>query len=178
VTADEAHAFFAADPAMENLSAKAVVERFGSERLLARYRARRPGATAMDLLADLKTDETYLLPAMRLVEAIVARGGNAYAYLFDWTPPTSRFRSCHTIELPFVFGTRRAYLDAPMIAGGDVAQMADLSTAMRRAWIAFVRDGTPGHDALPPWPRYDAIRRPAMRFGARIGIVNDPAGLG
>jgi len=49
---------------------------------------------------------------------IVARGGHAHAYLFDWSPPTSRFRSCHTIELPFVFATRETYHDAPVLAGG------------------------------------------------------------
>jgi para-nitrobenzyl esterase len=177
-TADEMHAFYAADPTMENPPGDAVVARFGGEAILARYRARRPGATAMDLLADLGTDETYLQPTMRLAEAVTARGGNAYAYYFDWASPTSRFRSCHTIELPFVFGTLDIYREAPMLAGGDQKQMADLSTAMRRAWIAFVRDGTPEHDALPSWPRYDAATRPAMRFGTRIGIVGDPAGLG
>jgi para-nitrobenzyl esterase len=177
-TADEVHAFYAADPAMENAPADAVATRFGGDARLARYRARRPGGSAMDLLADLGTDETFLLPAMRLAEAIARRGGTAYAYLFDWAPSGSRFRSCHCIDLPFVFGTFDAWRDAPMLAGGDAAQMADLSTAMRRAWIAFARTGDPAHDALPAWPRYDLGRRPTMRLGGRIGVVGDPACIG
>ena len=64
-----------------------------------------------------------------------------------------------------------------MLAGGDARQMAELSMAMRHAWIAFVRGGVSAHGALPDWPRHDAIRRPTMRFGARIGVVGDPAGL-
>ena len=45
-TADEMHAFFAADPAMvESAAPNAVTARFGGEAMLARYRARRPGAT-------------------------------------------------------------------------------------------------------------------------------------
>ena len=115
---------------------------------------------------------------MRFADAINARGGNAYVYLFDWAPPASRFRSCHNIELPFVFGTLDAWHDSPMLAGGDAVQMADLSAAMRRSWIAFVRDGAPDHEALPPWPRYGPARRAVMRFGARIGVVGDPAGIG
>ncbi len=174
-TADEVHAFYAVDPAMENPSADALIARFGGEAALARYRARRPGASAMDLLADLGTDETFLLPAMRLAEAVAARGGNAYAYLFDWAPPGMRFKSCHCIDLPFVFGNPDAWNDAAMLAGGDAAQMADLSAAMRRAWIAFVRNGDPAHEALPAWPRHDTVRRRTMRFGARIGVVGDPA---
>jgi para-nitrobenzyl esterase len=177
-TADEVHAFYAADPGMENPSPDALVARFGGEAVLARYRARRPGASAMDLLADLGTDETFLLPAMHLAEAVAARGGNAFAYLFDWAPHASRFKSCHCIELPFVFGNFEAWHDAAMLAGGDAAQMADLSTAMRRAWIAFVRTGDPAHDTLPAWPRHDADRRPTLRFGARIGVMGDPACIG
>jgi para-nitrobenzyl esterase len=61
-TADEAHAFFGANPAMENPPVEAVVDRFGDEERLASYRARRSGATTMDLLADLETDETFLRP--------------------------------------------------------------------------------------------------------------------
>jgi para-nitrobenzyl esterase len=177
-TADEVHAFFAADPAMDHPAEDAVAARFGSAAAQARYRARRPGANAIDLLADLSTDETFLIPAMRLAEAVSRRGGTAYAYLFDWAAPGSRFRSCHCIDLPFVFGTFDAWHDAPMLAGGDAAQMADLSTAMRRAWIAFARTGDPAHDALPAWPRHDADRRQTMRFGARIGVAGDPAELG
>ncbi len=177
-TADEVHAFYAADPGMTNPPAAAMVERFGDAAALARYRARRPGASAMDLLADLGTDETFLLPAMRLAEAVASRDGNAYAYLFDWAPHASRFRSCHCIDLPFVFGTFDAWHDAAMLAGGDAAQMADLSAAMRRAWIAFVRSGDPAHEALPAWPRHDINRRPVMRIGARIGVVGDPACIG
>jgi para-nitrobenzyl esterase len=178
MTADDALAFFAVDPALKDPSAEAMTARFGGEAALAHYRARYPRSPPLNLLAALETDETFLTPAMRLAEAISGRGGNAYAYIFDWAPPASRFRSCHGIDLPFVFGTFDAYRDAPMLAGGDAAQMADLSTVMRRAWIAFVRDGAPAHAALPPWPRYDSARRPAMRLGPSIGIVNDPAGLG
>jgi para-nitrobenzyl esterase len=170
-TADEVHAFFAADPAMQNPPADALAT-------LSQYRARRPGASGLDLLADRATEETFVLPAMRLAEAVARRGGNAYAYLLDWAPAGSRFRSCHCIDLPFVFGTFEAWRDAPMLAGGDPAQMADLSAAMRRAWIAFARTGEPGHDAMPDWPRHGAQRRPTMRFGVRIGVVGDPAGLG
>jgi para-nitrobenzyl esterase len=177
-TADEVHAFYAADPAMADPPHDAVVARFGGADALARYRARRPAATTMDLLADLGTDETFLLPAMRLADAIAQRGGRAYAYLFDWAPPHSRFKACHCIDLPFVFGNFEAWPNAEMLAGGDPAQMSELSAAMHRAWTEFVRGGDPGHQGLPAWPLYDRKTRPTMRFAARVGVVGDPAGLG
>ena len=72
-----------------------------------------------------------------------------------------------------MFGAFDPWNGSPMLAGGDPTQMADLSIAVRRAWIAFARDGAPGHKALPPWPWHDLATRTAMRFGARIGVVND-----
>lgn len=168
-TADEVHAFFAADPALQDPPHDAVVRRFGGEEVVARYRARRPGASAMDLLADLVTDETFLRPAMDLATTVAERRGTAYAYVFDWGAPASRFRACHCIELPFVFGTFGAWAGAPMLAGGDRAQMADLSASMRRSWIAFARSGQPS----PSWPQHDVDRRAVMRFGTRICAVGD-----
>jgi para-nitrobenzyl esterase len=168
-TADEVHAFFAADAALQDPPHEAVVRRFGGEAGLERYRARRPGASAMDLLADLVTDETFLRPAMDLAGTIAERGHTAYAYVFDWRAPASRFRASHCIELPFVFGTFDAWAGAPMLAGGDAAQMADLSAIMRRAWIDFVRSGEPSST----WPQHDVDRRAVMRFGTRIGAMGD-----
>jgi para-nitrobenzyl esterase len=170
-TADEVHAFFAADPAMSDPPQDAVARRFGNEATLAGYRARRPGASAMDLLADLATDETFIRPAMLMAETVARRGGTAFAYVFDWAAPGSRFHACHCIDLPFVFGTFDAWADAPMLTGGDGLQMAELSAALRRAWIAFARNGDPG----AAWPRHDIDRRPVMRFGKRIGLVGDIA---
>lgn len=163
-TRDEVHAFYAANPDMRDPPHDKVIERFGSEAALARYRARRPGATTMDLLADLGTDETFLLPAMRLADALATRGVSCFAYLFDWAPPGSRFHACHCIDLPFVFGNFSQWPGAEMLAGGDAAQMADLSRAMRAAWIAFARAGSPG------WPHYDTTSRATMCFGTRIDV--------
>jgi len=177
-TADEGHAWFAANPAMQKPPCDAVLARFGGAEALMRYRVRRPGGGAMDLLADLATDETFVAPAMRLASAIAQRGGTAYRYAFDWAPPGSRFRACHCIDLPFVFGTFDAWSNAAMLAGGDVGQMAALSAAMQRAWIAFVRDGDPSHDGLPAWPRHDVVRRQTMHVGERIGMVGDLDGIG
>ncbi len=177
-TRDEVHAFYAANPEMRDPPHDKLVERFGGETALARYRARRPGASTMDLLADLGTDETVLLPAMRLAETLSERNVPTFAYQFDWAPPGSRFRACHCIDLPFVFGNFAQWPDAEMLAGGNPAQMADLSRAVRAAWIAFAHTGSPRDDALPDWPQYDAASRATMCFGARIGVAGDPAGIG
>ena len=177
-TREEVHAFFAANAEMANPPAEAVAERFaalaGDANAIEAYRHRRPGASVMDLLSDLGTNDTFGWPSMRLAQAISARGGHVHAYQFDWAPPQSRFKACHCIELPFVFGTFDAWPGAEMLRGGDPAMMAALSATMRATWGGFVRDGS---HALA-WPPYEAQRRMTMVFGEICAPVGDPMGLG
>ncbi len=174
-TREEVHAFFASNPAMASPDPAAVADRFaalGGDQDA--YRRRRPGGSATDLLADLTSDHTFLWPTMRLAEAISAAGGQAYAYQFDWAPPTSRFKACHCIELPFVFGNFDQWPDAAMLLGGDRAEMEALSDLIRACWTGFAANGMPGAD----WPSYNDATRATMRFGAICGVDGDPAGLG
>jgi para-nitrobenzyl esterase len=180
-TREEVHAFFAIDPALENPDPARVAERFaqvaGAANAIERYRARRPGGSAMDLLADLVSDDVFLWPSFRLADAMAQHGARVFGYRFDWSPPNSRFNACHCIDLPFAFGTLGAWPDAAMLAGGNAAQMQALSALVRRAWISFTCDGDPASPNLP-WPRYDADRRAALLFDAVCDLTADPAGLG
>jgi para-nitrobenzyl esterase len=177
-TRDEVHAFFAANPAMADPPDAAVQARFaslaGSATAIETYRSRRPGATKMDLLADLGTDHTFAWPSFRLAETMAGRGARVHAYRFDWAAPRGRFQACHCIELPFVFGTFDAWTDAPMLAGGAPARMEALSATMRAHWGRFIREGAPGDT----WPRHDPQGRLTMLFGDLCGPVGDPVGLG
>ena len=176
-TRDEVHAFFAANPAMANPPADAVAARFaaltGDAGGIDAYRQRRPGGSVMDLLSDLGTNDTFAWPSMRLAAAISAAGGAVHAYQFDWAPAGSRFKACHCIELPFVFGTLPAWPGAGMLQGGDPAFMAALSALMRGHWGAFVRDG----NAALAWPGYEKQRRMTMVYDEICGPVGDPMGL-
>lgn len=78
----------------------------------------------------------------------LAAGSGSYVCRFDWHPDGNPLGACHSIELPFVFGTLPAWRGAPMLDGADPRRAAALSTVAQRAWIAFVRTGNPG------WPAY------------------------
>lgn len=178
-THDEVHAFFAANPAMQAPDPAAAAARFaalGGEGAMARYQARRPGGSLMDILADISSDHTFLWPSMRLAEAIAAGGGQVQAYQFDWAPQGSPLRACHCIELPFVFGNFAQWPDAAMLAGGEAADMDGLSATMRRAWAAFAGGGSASLPELA-WPAYDPARRLTMRLDSTCEVVGDPAGL-
>lgn len=179
-THDEMHAFFAGNPAMANPDWSAAAQRFAAlakrADAMERYRARRPGGTLMDWLADVVGDHTFLWPTMRLASALAEAGVAVQAFQFDWAPQASRFRACHCIELPFVFGSFAQWPGAGMLDGGDAAEMDGLSATIRAAWCAFVRSGDAATAALP-WPRYDTARRLTMVLDACCEVVGDPAGL-
>ena len=131
----------------------------------------------MDLLADLVTDHVFGWPSLRLADALAASGARVFAYQFAWSPPRSRFKACHCIELPFMFGTLDAWPDAAMLAGGEPARWRRCRTPCAAAWATFIHSGDPALGGLP-WPRYESDRRMTMVFDAVCGAAGDPAGLG
>jgi para-nitrobenzyl esterase len=150
-TRDEMLAFFGADAMAMALGGNGVAERIraacGAEHAVEPYRRARPDALPVDWLADFLCDHIFALPSQRFGAALAKRGGKVWLYRFDWAPPGSPFQACHCLDIPFVFGNwHSAWRDAPMLAGGDPAEMAALSHTMQRSWIEFIRNGDPG------WP--------------------------
>jgi para-nitrobenzyl esterase len=178
-TREEMHAFFAADPAMADPIPDAVAERFatlaGSADAIGAYRARRPGGSVMDLLGDLVTDHSFLFPSLALADAATARGRDVWCYQFDWAAPGNRFKACHCIELPFVFGNPSAWAGAGMLEGADPAAVAALGATVRATLTAFAAAGDPSIGGLP-WEPYRPGSRQTMCFGPVTGLIGDPAG--
>lgn len=132
------------------------------------YRSARPGASPGDLLAAVRSDWSFRIPAIRLAEARARAGGAVWMYEFAWRSPAfgGRLGACHSVELPFVFDA----LDAnPLVVGilGEDPPIA-LATETHDAWVRFVTDGHPG------WPSYDLDRRTTMRFDDMSELVEDP----
>lgn len=96
-----------------------------------------------DARAAAQGDAVYGVWSRAWAQAAVARSGRAWLYRFDHGP-NPRFGACHCAELPFVFDSLEAFRQAPMLAGGDTAHMADLSRQVQTAWIRFIRTGSPG----------------------------------
>jgi para-nitrobenzyl esterase len=134
------------------------------------YRAGRP----CDAWERFQSDRVFHVPAHRLAELQSAHGTPTYAYLFQWSPPLLArwLGACHGIEIPFVFGTLREPLLAPLFALSPGA--GRLSARMQAAWAAFARSGDPSHDDLPAWPVYDATRRATLALGPRCRIEDAP----
>jgi para-nitrobenzyl esterase len=130
--------------------------------------------SARDLVDAVETDGRFRIPAIRLCEEHHAGGGTSYMYRFDWRSPAKRGRlgACHSLELPFVFGT----LDAPTIDrfAGTGPEVDRLAGRMMDAWLSFARTGDPSHPALDAWPAYDPARRATMIFDSEPRIEGAP----
>ncbi|MEU0939438.1 carboxylesterase family protein [Embleya sp. NPDC005971] len=125
-------------------------------RILAVYRAERPGASRGELLGTLAGDLLLRLPINRLADARLAREAPTHVYEFGWRSPARDLGAAHAMELPFVFDG----LDLPdwRALTGD-APPQRLADEMHAAWVRFAKTGDPGWE---PWD----VRRPVRVFDA------------
>lgn len=103
------------------------------------------GRYAVNQLADLRSKK-----------------GKVYTYLFTWESPVldGRFRSCHCLELPFVFDNIGRCQE--MTGGGKDAYT--LASKMSTAWINFARFGNPDNKLIPNWVPYTKSNGATMIF--------------
>lgn len=182
-TRDEMTAFFHSDPEVQQLDEARLRSRVRSwygdagDARLERVERLFPTSTPGELLTALSTEDEFLCDSLRLADAVSCTG-RAFVYRFDWCPPGSALRSCHCIELPFVFGTDQSWADAPMLAGADPHEMAAISASMQAFVTSFARSGTPIASGSPDWLPYDPLHRKTMMFtGDGIRVVDDPSHL-
>lgn len=132
------------------------------------------GSEPAERWAAFQSDYVFHYPAARLADSLSDVQPQTYAYLFNWKPPlTGRFPgSCHGIELPFVFGSiRNAVMRATLGAPRSAQRLCD---RVQDAWVAFARNGSPEHDALPDWPAYSRGSRSTMGLGSECFLQEDP----
>lgn len=142
-----------------------------TDRLLEVYRT---GRQAWETFDAIETDRHFRRPANLLAEAQAVHQSDTYSYLFSWPSPAARgtLGACHSIELPFVFGT----LDAPTMDrfAGRGPDADALSRHMMDAWVAFARSGKPSHAGIDTWEPYDVTQRPTLVFDRESRLERDP----
>jgi para-nitrobenzyl esterase len=141
--------------------------------ILAAYRQARPDASPRDLFIAITTDHGIRIPSLVMAERKLAQNAApVFVYLFTWETPVldGRLKSCHALEIPFVFETVEK---AARFTGASAGSRA-LSQIMRRSWGAFARSGNPHHEGLPAWPAYSTERRPTMIFDENCRLEEDP----
>lgn len=84
---------------------------------------------------------------------------NVYFYLFSQQSPVDDLRSCHSIDLPFVFGN--AY------EGIEPKPSSKLIKQVQASWYSFAATGNPNNALIPQWTPYTADNRQTMEINAK-----------
>jgi para-nitrobenzyl esterase len=137
--------------------------------------ARRLPSSPRAILLAISSDALWRVPSARFAEAYLERQPQTFQYLFTYESPAMRgaLRSCHGLELPFVFGT----LDAPGQAqfAGHGEPLQRLSHRMMDSWLAFTRTGDPSVGGENQhWPAYELQTRPMMVLDVETALQHAP----
>jgi para-nitrobenzyl esterase len=126
-------------------------------------------ATPGDLYMSIQSNLGFRMPAIRIAESQTRNGQDAYHYIFTWKSPALNglMGSCHTLEIPFVFGTCDS-----VYCGSDPA-VKILSEKIQDAWTAFARTGNPSCQSIGNWPAYGE-KRTTMLLGRDCLTVDAP----
>ncbi|MEV6118299.1 carboxylesterase family protein [Streptomyces sp. NPDC052109] len=155
-TRDEATAFFAFDPRIQNLTSAGALDilhgQIGEQarEVYQRHAARLPQATPAQIFTAVQTDELFRDGALQIADHHAAGGNPTYVYRFDYRPAEDEHAlgATHCGELPFLFNTFDAYPDSPMLGRPAEAERA-LGRTFATAVAEFVTTGSV-HD----WPPY------------------------
>lgn len=142
--------------------------------VLAAYHGERPELDQAETGMALSGDVGFRMPAIRMAEALSARGVPVWMYLATVTSPDlgGCLGSPHAIELPFVFDNLDADR-APEFVGDDPRNGA-LADTLQGLWVSFATNGAPGVVGVPDWPQYEAGARTTLIVNHDFSVQDDP----
>ncbi|MBB4930760.1 para-nitrobenzyl esterase [Lipingzhangella halophila] len=116
------------------------------------YRELVPDAPVTALFQAIVSDGMFTEYTTRIAEEHARAGGRAHLSRFAWESPAMEgtLRSCHALDLPFVFGTFDSPSGKLFLDGSPSGEQRELSRRMVRAWADFAATGEPGWTAVTP----------------------------
>jgi para-nitrobenzyl esterase len=157
-TSEEGALYLAPTGGLADVSEKDLLDTaalFDSDPAAAVSRARqaKPGATDAELRTALMSDGLFRDGTRRTAEAHAPASAPTFAYEFSWRSDAlgGSLGACHTVELPFVFGTTHLpALHGPNALLGTSPLPEALSTTTHEAWVRFAKTGDPGWRPFSP----------------------------
>ncbi|MEU0846309.1 carboxylesterase family protein [Streptomyces sp. NPDC005962] len=155
-TRDEATAFTAFDPRVQNLTSAGALDLLTGQlgerahEVYQRYAARLERPTPARVFTAVQTDELFRDDSLRIADHHATGGNATYVYRFDYRPAEDghALGATHCGELPFLFNTFDAYPDSPMLGRPTDAGRA-LGRAFATSVAEFVTTGS-----VTDWPPY------------------------
>jgi para-nitrobenzyl esterase len=130
------------------------------------------GDAPLDIIGAVTTDRMFRNAAIMTAE-IQATHNDVWMYLFDYQTPAAngQLHSCHSFDIPFIFGTYGIPSMKPFCGEGET--VAQLSKVMMATYAAFAHTGNPNNAHLPDWPTYGDDRA-NMRLGTDCHVDYAP----
>ena len=94
------------------------------------------------LVERVISTKVFIRPAKDYVKRLNALGVEAGNYLIEWYPKGNPLKSCHCIELPFLFGSLKDWIMAEMLTGMSREEFEKNSRRMLKMWTDFAKDGS------------------------------------
>lgn len=145
-----------------------------ADEVVAAYRAERPELDQAQTGMAMAGDVGFRMPALRMAEALSARGVPVWMYLATVPSPEfdGRMGTPHAMELPFVFDNLEADR-APELVGDDPGNPA-LAAILQQLWTSFATSGTPSAPGAPTWPRFAGTTRSTLIVDRQVSVEEDP----
>jgi para-nitrobenzyl esterase len=133
------------------------------EAVYARYKAVYPEMGTESLRIRALTAEEYWVPSVRVAEAFVEGGGEAWMYRLDFAYSSGRFKGLafHSEDVGLVW-------DKPEAEGAAMAK------EIHGAWVAFLKGERPHAEGLPDWPSYSRGLKETMVLDAVSKVEERP----
>ena len=84
---------------------------------------------------------------------------DVYFYLFSQQSPVDDLRSCHAVDLAFVFGNSNEIIEPK--------PSSKLIKQVQASWYSFAATGNPNNALIPQWQNYTADNRATMDINAK-----------
>ena len=140
--------------------------------------------SAGEIFSAIETDRFFRIPVIRMLEAQSKHQKNTFAYLFTYETHflNGKLKSCHSMEIPFIFGNIQDAFAKMFINESEATlKLADICL---RSWTSFAKTGEPNHEQLPYWQPYETATtnvtdgacksRSTMSLGLDCCLISDP----
>jgi para-nitrobenzyl esterase len=121
-------------------------------------------------------DAVMQCPAHRGLLALLAGGGNAWFYRFEYDDQKmgKTMGSYHSAELPFIWNSFDRPPATTFYKGMDLVKEKELSRIMIAYWTNFARSGNPNGAGVPEWKPFQADAQTIQILDAGT-VENRPA---
>jgi para-nitrobenzyl esterase len=130
----------------------------GSPRLSRVARIPVLGGAIVKVISWVVTEAVYGRSARKFARRHVRAGGKAYSYVLSWRAPGNIYGAAHTVDLPLLFGDKRTWEGAGLLAGASWDDIDSHGRALRALWARFAYgDGLGGRGEIPGTLRYRSV---------------------